>query len=235
MVRPSEVHVYTRMMHPEAEKPNRRDPPILSGPELVAYNAQAVQHWFDQYELFSPAINLFFTVTGQRDMFTNVRFLLAIQALEVFHRRTSGETVMPTADFPAFAEMMTKAIPASTTSRMKDKLKGTYKFLNEPSLGQRLKSIVAGLAQSFGAAPPAFGKAYLRKLVDTRNYYTHFSEELEDKTLDGAGMYWASRRIVLLLTLLFLQRLGLSGSDLAPLLERHREFSKLWAREGDPF
>lgn len=235
MVRPSEAHVYTRMMHPEAEKPNRRDPPILTGPELVAHNSQALQHWFDQYELFSPAINLFFTITGQRDMFVNVRFLLAIQALEVFHRRTSGETVMPAADFLAFADMMVKAIPASAIPRMKEKLKGTYQFLNEPSLGQRLKSIVADLSASFGTAPPAFTKGYLRKLVATRNYYTHFSQELENQTLDGGGLYWASRRIVLLLTLLFLQRLGLTGADLTPLLARHQEFSKLWAREGDPF
>lgn len=227
--RPSEVHVYAQMMHSEAENRPSHEAPVISGPELVALNPQAVQRWFDQHEVFSPAINLFFTITGQRRMFVNIRLLLAIQALEVFHRRTSSERVMPPDEFPAFAASLVDAIPDAASARMKDKLKGTYKFLNEPSLGQRLKSIVGDLTTAFGTAPPAFGKSYLRKLVDTRNYYTHFSEELAGKTFDGAGMYWASRRIVLLLTLLFLRRLGIEASDIAPLLQRHREFSQLWS------
>lgn len=233
--RPAEVHVYARMMHGETGMHPKLEIPIISGPELVSSNPGAVQRWFDQYEVFSPAIALFFTVTGERDMFVNVRFLLAIQALEVFHRRTSSDSVMSPTDFPAFAEMMTNAIPTSANARMKDKLKGAYRYLNEPSLGQRLRSIIADLTASFDTAPPTFGKAYVRKLIDTRNYYTHFSAELEDKTLNGTAMYWASRRIVLVLTVLFLQRLGLTGADLAPLLERHQEFSRLWTTEGDPF
>lgn len=233
--RPSEVHVYSRLMHAEAEKRPKRARAIISASELVSHTPEAVQKWFDQYEVFQPAIALFFTVTGQREMFVNVRFLLAIQALEVFHRRTNSETVMSPDTFPAFAEDLIAAIPATTDSRMKEKLKGTYRFLNELSLMQRLKSIIADLSTEFGASPPAFDKAYLRKMVDTRNYYTHFSAELEDKTLDGGGMHWGSRRIVLLLTLLFLMRLGLKGGDISPLLERHEEFSRLWASNQNPF
>lgn len=230
---PREVHVYARMIFPENSRP-RHEMPLVSGPELLAFNPQAVQTWFDQYELFSPAIRLFFTITGQQQMFTNVRLLLAIQALEVFHRRTSDDSVMPAEDFPDFAAGLVKAIPASATTRMKDKLQGVYRYLNEPSLNQRLKSIVDDLETAFGRAPPGFDKAARRKLVDTRNYYTHFSRELDANTLDGAGMYWASRRIVLLITLLFLQRLGLAAKDIVPLLQRHQEFSQLWASDARP-
>ena len=231
---PREVHVYARMIHPESGPRPKHETPLVSGPELLAFNPQAVQTWFDQYELFSPAIGLFFTITGQQQMFTNVRLLLAIQALEVFHRRTSDDAVMPAKDFPDFAAGLVKAIPPSATERMKDKLQGVYRYLNEPSLNQRLKSIVQDLETAFGRAPPGFDKAARRKLVDTRNYYTHFSQELDANTLDGAGMYWASRRIILLLTLLFLQRLGLAAKDIVPLLQRHQEFSQLWASEATP-
>jgi hypothetical protein len=51
----------------------------------------------------------------------------------------------------------------------------------------------------------------------------------------GGEMYWATRRIVLLLSLLFLQRLGVAASDLLRLLKRHQEFARLWVTEGDPF
>lgn len=234
-MRPVEVHVYARMMHPEGESRPQHEAPVLSGPELIAFNPKALQLWFDQYELFSSAIALFFTVAGQKQMFTNIRFILAIQALEVFHRRTSSAGVMPDEEFEAFYNRLVHAIPDPRHANMKQKLSGTCKHLNDLSLGQRLRAIVDELGAEFGFKLPAFNKAYLRKLVATRNYYTHFSEELKDATLDGGGMYWASRRMALLLTLLFLRRLGIAGSDLLPLLERHHQFAKLWASDRDPF
>lgn len=234
VTRPIEVHAYARMIHTEAGSRPRHERPVITGPELARFSPEAVQLWFDQYEIFSPAINLFFTISGQRQMFTNIRMLLAIQALEVFHRRTSSATVMPSEDFEPFAKGLVEAIPAEISEPMRDKLKGLYTYCNEPSLGQRLKAVIADLTDAFKEAPAGFDKAFLRKLVDTRNYYTHFSVELRDNTLDGEGMYWASRRVILLLTLLFLQRLGVAASDIAPLLKRHQEFAQLWSCAGYP-
>jgi hypothetical protein len=229
-----DCHVYARFTHPEAGHRPAHEPPLISGPELIAINPDALQLWFDQYEIFSPAIALFFTINSPQWMFTNVRLLLAIQALEVFHRRTSDASLMPAADFPAFAKTLTDAIPSSANAAMKERLTASYQFVNEPSLGQRLRSIVSDLSTALGSPPPAFDKAYLRKLVETRNYYTHFSKGLEDKALDSISMHWASRRVVLLLTFLFLQRIGISAKSIVPLLERHREFSRLWTSSDNP-
>lgn len=233
---PVEVHFYSALANDNAEPRPKHEAPLISGPELIAFNGDAVQSWFDQYEIFDPAIALFFTITGQKEMFTNIRLLLAIQALEVFHRRTTIEGVMPEDKFESFRDKLAKAMPDPGDKRMKEKLKGTLLYLNELSLGQRLRAIVADLTAAFGHTPPAFSKANIRKLVDTRNYFTHFSKELENKRMKSGGeMYWASRRIVLLLSLLFLQRLGVAPSDLSRLLERHHEFARLWVTEGDPF
>ena len=236
ITRPSEAHFYARMIHGERRgetRPKHRTP-IVTGPELIRFNRQALQLWFDQYEAFSPALGLFFTITSERKMFTNVRLLLAIQALEVFHRRTSGETVMAEEKFAEFTKAMVAAIPPDTEANMREKLEALYRFANEPSLKQRLRSIVASLTDAFGEAPGGFDGKFLRKLVDTRNYFTHFSAELSARTLNGKGMYWATRRVVLLLTLLFLQRLGIAAHDIKPLLQRHREFAQLWAKAEYP-
>lgn len=234
--RPSEVHFYAQMIHGEGrETTNRkRRTPMVTGPELIGFNPHAVQLWFDQFEVFDPALRLFFTITGAKQMFTNIRLLLAIQALEVFHRRTSGETVMDENEFAEFAQRMVEAIPPDTEQDMREKLEALYRFANEPSLKQRLRWIVSSLSEAFGEKPAGFNSKYLRKLVDTRNYYTHFSAELRSRTFDGEGMHWATRRIVLLLTLLFLQRLGLTADDIKPLLHRHREFEQLWSKASRP-
>ena len=234
--RAREVHFYALMIHGDSERPQstKRRTPMVTGPELIRFAPDAVQSWFDQFDAFSPALRLFFTITGERQMFTNIRLLLAIQALEVFHRRTSGESVMAEDAFEAFFEAMVAAIPPGTSPAMHEKLQSLYRFANEPSLKQRLRSIVAALTEEFGERPGGFDGKFIRKLVDTRNYYTHFSEDLSRRTLDGEGMYWATRRVVLLLTLLFLQRLGLAAGDIKPLLKRHREFVQLWTRAERP-
>lgn len=234
--RPAEVHFYARLIHGEGQEGigSKRLTPIITGPELNRFNPRAVQLWFDQYEDFSPALRLFFTITGERNMFVNIRLLLAIQALEVFHRRTSGESVMEEGAFSVFTDAMIAAIPTDTELNMREKLESLYRYANEPSLKQRLRSIVTALTEAFGEAPGGFNRKFIRKLVDTRNYYTHFSKELKDRTLDGEGMHWATRRVVLLLTLLFLQRLGVAADDIKPLLKRHNEFAQLWAKAGRP-
>jgi hypothetical protein len=235
-VRPVEVHLYSALVNDYPETRPKHETPLISGHELVSFNSGAVQSWFDQYEIFNPAISLFFTVTGQKQMFTNIRLLLAIQALEVFHRRTVAAGIMSDEDFASFYDQLVGAVPDPRNKRMKEKLLGTCRYLNELSLGQRLRAIVADLTTSFGHTPPAFSKRNIRRLVDTRNYYTHFSRELEGKRIQsGSEMYWATRRIVLLLSLLFLQRLGVAAADLSRLLERHQEFSRLWVTEGEPF
>lgn len=234
--RPVEVHIYSALANDEAERRPKNETPLVSGPELISFNRNAVQSWFDQYDIFDPAIALFFTVTGQEKMFANIRLLLAIQALEVFHRRTTSQGVMAEDDFASFHHTLVEAIPDPGSKHMREKLSGTCRYLNELSLGQRLRAIVADLTKSFGYRPPAFSKANIRKLVDTRNYYTHFSRDLENKRIkQGVDMYWTTRRIVLLLSLLFLQRLGIVASELSRLMERHREFSRLWVTDGDPF
>lgn len=231
---PSEVHVYARMQHPVADKWRRHDKPIVSGPELMKFNPDALRVWFEQHEKLGSALNMLFTIKGQRQMYTNIRFILAVQALEVFHRRTSTQTVMDEADFEKFHDELIEAIPDSATPEMRERLTRSYQFTNEMSLSQRLKAIVRHITDEFGTRPPALHKGFIKTLVDTRNYYTHFSPELETKKLDGAGMYWASRRIIVLLTVLFLLRIGVSAEDIQSLIKRHREFAQLWENEDTP-
>lgn len=232
--RPVEISIYARMNRSDIESRATSEKPLVLANELIEFEASALELWYAQYETLSPVINLFFAVVGETSMFVNVRFLLAIQALEVFHRRTSGQTVMTQSDYVALKAELTASIPDKTSPAMREKLTSLYQFANEPSLMQRLKRIMADLETEFGFIPEGFSGRFLRSLVDTRNYNTHFSVELETKSLDAVGMYWASRRIILLLSVALLMRLGLRAQQISALLNRHREFSDLWESQDPP-
>ena len=231
---PKEVEVFAQMQHPEAGSRPKHEHPLFAVRELLNANDRAIENWFNQYETLSPAINLFFAVTGERQMFVNVQFLLAIQALEVFHRRTTPGTLMPKGEFKKLRQRLVEAIPTDIAPDMIEKLKGAYNFANEPSLMQRLQAILALVNEDFGEVVPGFADRFARKVVDTRNYNTHFTAKLETKSMDGGEMYWATRRIIMLLTYLFLKNIGVMAPAFRDALERHQEFEALFARPGAP-
>jgi hypothetical protein len=225
---PTVAHVYLSLRDNEKNSSQASIRPVVSGPELVGFNEEAVQIWFDQYEVFDMAIKLFFVVNNKSSMMANIRFLLAMQALEVFHRRTNDETILPKADFKKIREAMTDAIPSELSSEHREALTQMSLYSNELSLKMRLSSIMKTITNEFGSTPVCFEPHDIKQLVNTRNYYTHFNPTLSEKSLDGAGMYWAARRIVMLLTILFLRRLVVPATDIKRLLERHTEFRQLW-------
>lgn len=231
---PKEVEVFAQMQHPEAGSRPKHEHPLFAVRELLSANDRAIENWFKQYETLSPAINLFFAVTGERQMFVNVRFLLAIQALEVFHRRTTPGTLMPKGEFKKLRKRLVDAIPTDIEPNMVEKLKGAYSFANEPSLMQRLEAMIATVNDDFGEVVPGLTGPFARKVVDTRNYNTHFTGKLESKAMDGGDMYWATRRIVMLLTYLFLKNVGVMAPAFRIALERHREFEALFASPDAP-
>lgn len=232
--RPPEVEVFAQMQHPQAGSRPKHETPLFSAAELLAANERAVENWFKQYETLAPAINLFFAVTGGKDMFVNIRFLLAIQALEVFHRRTSTATLMPKGEFKKLRKALVDAIPNGPPPEMTERLRDLYAFANEPSLMQRLTAMIEEVNADFGQVVAGFSGTFAKSVRDTRNYNTHFTSSLEPKALDGAGMYWASRRMVLLLTYLFLKKIGIKAEAFRAALERHREFEALFAKAGPP-
>lgn len=231
---PQEVEVFAQMQHPEAGSRPKHEDPLFAVRELLNANDRAIENWFKQYETLSPAINLFFVVTGERQMFVNVRFLLAIQALEVFHRRTTPGTLIPKAEFKKLRQRLVDAIPTDIDPGMAEKLKGAYNFANEPSLMQRLDAILENVNADFGEEVHGFTDRFARKVVDTRNYNTHFTATLKAKTMVGGDMYWATRRIIMLLTYLFLKNIGVMAPAFRLALKRHREFEALFSRPDAP-
>lgn len=230
-----EVHAYFSRIDDAEAKDLDSSAPVISAPELLEANPSAIQAWFEQYALLEPAMHLFFSIIGTKQLFVNVRFLLAVQALEVLHRRTASGGVCEPSDFESARKALVAAIPDTTPAALREKIKGMLNFANEPSLMQRLRSLMASLEVEFNEMPAGVGGKFCRSLVDTRNYYTHFSANLQEKCLDGSGMHWATRRIVMLFTVFVLMRLELKPEAIRAALTRHQEFNRLWTHEGEPF
>lgn len=229
----AEVEIYAQMIGGDYELPPVNRPPMLTAPALLEAAPNALADWFAQYETLSAALHLLSTVASDRRMFMNVRFLLAAQAVETFHREAYPSTIVPSDEHAAIVKALTAAIPPNTLKAMRDKLKGTLEWTNEPSLRHRLRALIALARNGHGGVMPAYDKSFIDAVVATRNHETHHGDK-PPNLLTGADMHWAIRRLVALLTVLFLRRLGLSSDAINVVIARHQEFRTLWTTMDAP-
>ncbi len=227
------VEIYAQMIGGDDKLPPVNQPPMLTAPALLRKAPSAMASWFAQYETLSAAVHLLLTVASDRRMFMNVRFLLAAQAIETFHREACPGTIVDADDHAQIVKALTAAIPPTTNNNMREKLKSLLQYANEPSLRQRLRSLIALARDGRDDAMPAYSREFISAVVDTRNHETHHGDR-PDNLLVGSDMHWAIRRLVVLLTALFLRRIGLPSNDINELIAQNLEFQTLWTTTGTP-
>jgi hypothetical protein len=228
-----EVEIYAKMIGGDDKLPPVNHIPMLTAPELLEAAPNALADWFAQYDTLSAALHLLSTVASDRRMFINVRFLLAAQAVETFHREAFPGTILPADEHAALVKSMTAAIPPDTIKAMRDKLMGTLEWTNEPSLRQRLRALIIFARDGRDGVMPAYDKRFIDAVVATRNHETHHGAQ-PPNLLAGADLHWAIRRLVALLTVLFLRRLGLPSEPIDIVISRHQEFRTLWTTKDAP-
>src|SRR5690606_16699510 len=141
--------------------------------------AEVVDKWFELYDVIEPALNLFFAALLGKRLYIDVRFLLLAQSLEALHRFTHRSRYVCQSDYVQIRKQIEDAIPSDLLPELRERLCGILQWGNEYSLRQRLAELDLGPLTRMGVAK--MGKDKRNKILDTRNYYTHYSTELKDK------------------------------------------------------
>lgn len=216
--KPKQISVFYQSRPFSADKPkidiNRmlfRYPQISTNPEMV------FQNWFKAYETNRPTIELYFSAVHDGYSFIDGKFLALTQAMESYHRRTSDETVMAEKDYEQLCNTLLVNCPAANRKWLSEKLK----YGNEISLSKRIKSIIRPFEQHVGASKEV--KKMIRKIVDTRNYFTHFDESLKSKAAHGQELSDLCHKMEAIIQLHLLKLLGFDEEQIKNVLENCQE------------
>jgi hypothetical protein len=68
---------------------------------------------------------------------------------------------------------------------------------------------------------------FILKINDSRNYYTHYNPQDRDKALKDEELYWASKKIQMLLSILLLRELSIEDDKIEYALKKNPEFAYL--------
>ena len=206
----------------------RADRKLIFANALVRYREiqpdfpKIVQRWFQYHEQLDAVLNLYFATVFNRHLYSNHEFLFLAQALEVYHARNPNFTraERPRAEFRQMVKTILCSVPHPLRRWLDDKLR----YANEKTLAQRLDEIL----DRHPSEVPTFipdRASFTSKVRHTRNYYTHYDEELKrkGKIAEGEELFRIATQMRRLLEISILKDLGITGGAIQRFINRWKK------------
>lgn len=200
----------------ETSKPKMKLPSdfFLSRDKISIPFSECCKKWFEVVPKFEKAATLTKSIMASEDLWLHMRFLSLLQALEGLHRSMGDGKYMKNIAYEAVVHELQNAIPDSVNPDHRSSLKSKIKYGNQYSLRKRLKNLEASLTDEIRKHLFGPTKSAPHTWIDTRNYYTHWDEELIGSVLDNQEMYFANIRLTHFLCTMFRILIGVPESDI---------------------
>lgn len=208
------IGIYYKSSSFSAEKVRRNQHEMLFTFHNIKENPQRVfENWLKAYEYLSPALGLYFSTKLGAQKYVDGKFLALVQGLETYHRRTSNESMM---DEDSYRHLV-NTILAGCPPEREAWLQGRLIHGNEINLRKRLQRIIEPFKSHIGSSPVR--SKLLTRIVDTRNYLTHYDQSLHDKAANGKDLWLLCIKMEAIFNLHFLKVAGFSDLEVAALVE----------------
>jgi hypothetical protein len=166
---------------------------------------EVVTHWFDIYPKVHMPSQLALSILASEKLWLHVEFLSLMQALEGLHRGLFDGNYMDENGYESVKKTLSDSIPTELASDHKDALRSRIRYGNQISLRKRLDFLSELLSDPIRRIILGGNGKVPRSWIDTRNYYTHWDEELRTNVLGSQEMYNTTVRMFHLLRALYLQ------------------------------
>lgn len=176
-------------------------------------------NWLEKAEILRPIYDLYFGTIYSGDMYLEFQFLSLVMALEVYHRRMIRNEDIPSKEH----EERIKQILTNTPDKYRNWLKEKLTYSNEPSLGKRIKEIY-GMLKNIGYVTDLIPKKkdFVYKVVNTRHYFVHYDQSLEDKALKGTDLYWFIQKLKVLVEICLLKEIGFLDTEIDNIFQQRK-------------
>lgn len=219
--RPVDIKIYYSSLPFSEELPKINIHMMLFRFCQVRENAEAIiNNWLNAYSTIKPALGLYFSSVTGMHRYLDSRFLALAQGLETYHRRTSSDTLMERANF----RKLVATLLCFCQKENRKWLKGRLYHGNEISLGQRIKKIIEPYKSYLGNSKER--NKLIRGVVNTRNYLTHYSEELEIESVKGVDLWVLCQKMEAIFQLHLLQQLGFTEPEIHGILKDNYKLKK---------
>lgn len=212
------------VVFPKSYSESRREKPLFTEDMLFSFQdiddfGRTIERWLEISNELDSVCNLFFSIRYSPQMYLENQFLNVSQALESYHRRRLGNHELPEQEHKKRLESIVSQTPEEHKEWLEQRLKYSY----EPSFRKRIKDLVS---RGTEIILPLVGnkKAFINKVYETRNYYTHYDLSLKERATRGNELYWVIQSLSFLIQVCFLQELGFSSEKSTELIRRNEQY-----------
>jgi hypothetical protein len=199
---------------------------MVASYEAIASNFQDIlKKWFECHERLEPVLDLYSAVITNLVLTDKSRFLYLAQAMEVYHARSVFTGTVQTKE--CFRKRR-DAILENVSDVEKEWLKEKLHYANQKTLAERLDDILD--RHKVEVQRLTFNiNDFALKVRHSRNYYTHYDQDLWDsgKVADGLELRRIVYALIYLLEVCLLKELGIKGAPIAEVLDRYSKIE--WA------
>jgi ApeA N-terminal domain 1 len=211
---PVPISIYYQSIPFSEKSPKKSWHEMLFNFGAIKTNTQQVfNNWLNAYEDLSPALGLYFSTKAGAQRYLDGKFLALVQGLETYHRRTSSETLMDQESFEFLVEKILKGCPDEHLDWLKDRLMNG----NEINLNKRIKKIIEPFKAHLGTNGER--SKLLRKIVNTRNYLTHYNESLHVQSAKSRDLLVLCMKMEAIFNLHFLKVVGFTDEEINGVVE----------------
>jgi hypothetical protein len=164
---------------------------------------RCMRNWFNKEKRLKHVYDLYFAILYNPRLYLEHRFLSAAQALETYHRRTMKNNQIDNKEHKKRVKKILKAV----APEYKDWLEQKLEYSNEPSLRRRLREIILANAEPMKLVIKD-EKGFIQKVLDTRNYLTHYNPKLEGAAAKDNELYEITEKLRRMIEICFLKELG---------------------------
>lgn len=189
-------------------------------PHVRADFHSLLKNWFKLLSEASAPIALFASTLRKRKQFSQLDFLAAAQSLESLHRSLHGGVKLDEDGYQKCLDAMMASIPVETEEPIKAEIMRMLTTGNEWSLRKRLKFYFSQF-ESIGKKLVADKNQFIHKVIEARNYYTHYDLKNKGKIIEGAELYYLSEKLKILVLAQILDKLGIKVDLIEARLSEH--------------
>jgi hypothetical protein len=226
MVYPRAHFHYMPVYSPKKQKTPHPMDVLLKHSDLSNQFEPFLARWFGiSAELKSVRVLYLSALYGDHPYVEN-RFLSMGQAAEVFHRHFRLGEYMDSERYDnEVLPLMIDRIPTDLPGDLAEVMEQRFEYLNEYSLGKRLKELAAENKEIIVEFVPDI-KDVLRAIVEARNQFTHFSPKHERTAISGETILYYTHVLRMIVELSVLREVGIPSE----LLRKAAISSELYRR-----
>lgn len=202
--------------------------------DVQAIGEHAFQNWAKRAVELEAVVDLYLA-SIRRVGLAELQFLLVVQALETYHRRTSSVQILSESTWlqlkAELGDLVRKSLPGEAFKSPREAMEAKLHFFNEVSLRRRLSELLQSVGNLESKIAAGNSKAFVRRVTEVRNFFTHWTAKDGKEPIErGPELAYLTYRLLGLLELLLLREVGFETSSPAALEVIRRRVSWLPTR-----